>query len=66
MTTAYLLHTIIWAAVYAFIIVVTAHIAAQAFREYFNPFIKALRHALRTHRPKHLQADSPRDKQRAD
>lgn len=42
MTTAYILHTLIWAAVYAFIITAAARIAYHAFKDYFKPFIKDL------------------------
>ena len=44
MTTAYILHDLIWSALYAFIIAATARIAYRAFRDYFRPFIKALYH----------------------
>jgi len=42
MTTAYILHGLIWSALYAFIIAATARIAYRAFRDYFRPFIKDL------------------------
>ena len=65
MTTAYILHGLIWSALYAFIIAATARIAYRAFRDYFRPFIKALYHGIRTHRQEHLPHDSPSDTERA-
>ena len=60
MTTAYILHGLIWSVLYAFIIAATARIACRAFRDYFKPFIKAL-----YHRQEHLPQDSPSDTERA-
>ena len=57
--------TLIWAAVYAFIIVAAARIAYHAFKDYFKPFIKGIYHGIRTHRQKHLPQDSPADPKRA-
>lgn len=64
MTTPYILHAIIWAAIYTFLLTVGFYIFRQAYRDLVT-ILKDIYHALRPHRPKHLQADSPRDKQRA-